>query len=202
MDILPTILDWFDVPFPKYNMNGKQVDLTGKSLLNALTPQITSQVTSGPFDLVFSSHVFHEVTMYYPMRVVRTKNTKLIHNLNFRAPYGLATDLYMNPTFLDILNRTESGKPLPWITTLQKYYYRDEWQLFNLTSDPYEQKNVASLPKYKNTLDDLKKTLSQWLWDTNDPWRCLPDGELEEDGKCYPMDNRRSTDTVVTHILP
>lgn len=195
MDIVPTVLDWFGIAYPKYKLNGKEVGLTGKSLLQALKPQ----VSEGPFDLVFSSHVFHEVTMYYPMRVVRTKDTKLIHNLNFRAPYGLATDLYQNPTFLDILNRTVTGQPLPWITTLEKYYYRDEWQLFNLTSDPYEQHNMADSPNYQSVLAAMKKTLSQWLLDTNDPWRCLPDEELEDDGICYPMHNRKTPDDI--HVL-
>lgn len=197
MDIVPTVLDWFDIPYPKYKLNGQPVTLTGKSLLNALKPQ----VPSGLFDQIFSSHVFHEITMYYPMRVIRTKDTKLIHNLNFRAPYGLATDLYQNPTFLDILNRTESGEPTKWFTTLQKYYYRDEWQLFNLTSDPYEQKNLAGSVEYKNVFEALKNTLHQWLLDTHDPWRCLPDDELEEDGVCYPMYNRKFPDDLTVHIV-
>ncbi|KAL4235964.1 hypothetical protein ACF0H5_004352 [Mactra antiquata] len=186
MDIVPTVLDWFSVPYPQHELNGNKVGLTGKSLLGALKPKPVDPA----FDYVYSSHVFHEVTMYYPMRVYRTKQMKLIHNLNFRAPYGLATDLYMNPTFLDILNRTESGQPLPWITTLKKYYYRDEWQLFNLTSDPYEVDNQAGNQDYQDILKDMKNKLNQWLVDTHDPWRCLPDDELE--GRvCYPMDNRK-----------
>lgn len=194
MDIVPTVLDWFGIQYPKYKMNGVDVALTGKSLLQALKPDFPS----GPFDLVFSSHVFHEVTMYYPMRVIRTKDMKLIHNLNFRAPFGLATDLYQNPTFLDILNRTITGQPLPWITTLEKYYYRDEWQLFNLTSDPYELNNMALSPDYQNVFEAMNKTLGQWLLDTNDPWRCLPDDELEDDGVCYPMHNRKFPDNIHT----
>lgn len=186
MDILPTVLDWFQVPYPKYNLNGLAVHLTGKSLLPALKPNPPST-----FDYVFSSHVFHEVTMSYPMRVVRTKDAKLIHNIYYRLPYPLATDLYLNPTFLDILNRTETGQDLPWITTLEKYYYRDEWQLFNLTSDPHEQNNLASNPEYLSLFGALQNMLNQWLEMTGDPWRCLPDQELEGD-KCFPMYNRKS----------
>ncbi|KAH3848942.1 N-sulphoglucosamine sulphohydrolase-like isoform X2 [Dreissena polymorpha] len=183
MDILPTILDWFQIQYPKYSLNGQAVQLTGKSLLKALAPN------PGPaFDLVFSSHVFHEVTMYYPMRVIRTMGMKLIHNLNYRAPYPMATDLYLNPTFLDILNRTESGETLPWITTLDKYYFRDEWQLFNLTSDPYEQMNMADAPEYHDVITSMQTTLNAWLVETDDTWRCLPAGELEGN-TCYPLYN-------------
>lgn len=187
MDIVPTVLDWFQISYPKYSLNGLRVQLTGKSLLAALKP-----IPPPSFDQVFSSHVFHEVTMNYPMRVIRTKDTKLIHNINFRAPYPLATDLYLNPTFLDILNRTETGQALPWITTLEKYYYRDEWQLFNLTSDPHELNNVASSPAYLDVFENLQRTLQGWLEATGDPWRCLPDQELEGN-KCFPMYNRKTT---------
>ncbi|WAR24758.1 SPHM-like protein [Mya arenaria] len=183
MDILPTVLDWFQVPFPKYKLNGLQVSITGKYLLRALTPN-----PPPAFDHVFSSHIFHEATMNYPMRVMRTKNMKLIHNLNFLAPYPLATDLYLNPTFLDILNRTESGRPLPWITTLEKYYYRDEWQLFNLTSDPHEQKNLVGSSAYYDVMKTMMTSLEKWLEVTGDPWRCLP-GSVLEGNSCDSMYN-------------
>ena len=187
MDVVPTILDWFQVPFPNYKLFGKPVKLTGKSILPALIPVAPPET----FDHVFSSHNFHEVTMNYPMRVVRYKNMKLIHNLNHRAPYPLATDLYMNPTFLDILNRTVTGKPLPWFTTLKEYYYRDQWQLFNLTADPHELNNVVGNSEYRHALEQLTSVLAKWLTDTNDPWRCLPGGELEGD-TCYPLHNDES----------
>ena len=185
MDVVPTILDWFQIPFPNYKLFGKPVKLTGKSIL----PAITTVVPPSTFDHVFSSHNFHEVTMNYPMRVVRYKNMKLIHNLNHRAPYPLATDLYMNPTFLDILNRTVTGEPLPWFTTLKEYYYRDQWQLFNLTADPHEQNNVVRKPEYQDALELLTSVLTKWLTVTNDPWRCLPAEELEGGNTCYPLHN-------------
>ena len=184
MDIVPTILDWFQVPFPQYELFGKPVTLTGKSIL----PAVTLGTPSAPFDHVFSSHSFHEVTMNYPMRVVRYTDMKLIHNLNHRAPYPLATDLYLNPTFLDILNRTTTGKPLPWFIKLKDYYYRDQWQLYNLTSDPKEQNNLVNQPVYQSTLAKLRSVLGKWLTDTNDPWRCLPYGELEGE-ICEPLHN-------------
>ena len=187
MDVVPTILDWFQVPFPDYKLFGKPVTLTGKSIL----PAITKEPPSVVFDHVFASHNFHEVTMNYPMRVARHNEMKIIHNLNHRASYPLATDLYMNPTFLDILNRTIDHKPLPWFITLKQYYYRDEWQLYNLTADPKEQQNLAGSPEYETVFTDMSKFLVKWLVETNDPWRCLPYGELEGD-KCYKLWNEES----------
>ncbi|KFM78561.1 N-sulfoglucosamine sulfohydrolase, partial [Stegodyphus mimosarum] len=79
LDITPTILEWFNITYPDYKINGNVVKLTGKSLLH-----INSNVSTN--DVVFGSHNLHEITMYYPMRVIRTKNYKLIHNLNFKMP--------------------------------------------------------------------------------------------------------------------
>ena len=196
MDIVPTILDWFNITYPSYNLFNAHVKLTGKSLLPLIQREPKAinrkfRSTDSAYDQVFSSHNFHEITMYYPIRVYRTTDMKIIHNLNNKAPYPIAADLYVAPTFLDILNRTESGLPLPWITTLDKYYYRDEWQMFNLTSDPHEQNNLAYNPEYHTVFKSMQERLSQWLVETNDPWQCLPSEELQG-RRCVPLYNEKA----------
>lgn len=52
-----------------------------------------------PDEAVFASQTHHEITMYYPMRAVRTRKYKLIHNLNFGMPFPIDQDLYVSPTF-------------------------------------------------------------------------------------------------------
>jgi len=52
----------------------------------------------------------------------------------------------------DLLNRTQSKQPLNWYKTLKSYYYRDEWELYDLKHDAEEVKNVASEPAYKVSL--------------------------------------------------
>lgn len=37
--------------------------------------------------------------MYYPMRAVRSRRYKLIHNLNYGMPFPIDQDLYLSPTF-------------------------------------------------------------------------------------------------------
>jgi len=51
-------------------------------------------------DEVFASHTFHEVTMYYPMRVVRTRRYKLIHNLARSLTFPSALDLIKSPMWI------------------------------------------------------------------------------------------------------
>lgn len=48
---------------------------------------------------IFASQTHHEVTMYYPMRAIRTKRHKLIHNINYRMPFPIDQDFYVSPTF-------------------------------------------------------------------------------------------------------
>ena len=144
---------------------------------------------------VFASHQTHEATMHYPMRGVRTATFKLIHNLYYRMPFPVDQDLYLAPAFQDILNRTHEGRPLPWFTSLDQYYHRPRWQLYDLRRDPLEQRNVASKKRYAPVLAKLRARLLTWQDATQDPWRCGPGAVLEDAGAfhqhpaCLPLYN-------------
>lgn len=84
LDLTPTVLDWFGT---------KETGLSGKSLLPLLREEIEIH------DAIFASQSLHEVTMYYPMRAVRTKRHKLIHNINYYAPFPIDQDFYLSSTF-------------------------------------------------------------------------------------------------------
>ncbi|XP_071443861.1 N-sulphoglucosamine sulphohydrolase-like [Hetaerina americana] len=184
--ITPTVLDWFGVDHPL----GIET-LKGKSLL----PLLEREPTPSPYDAVYGSHSLHEVTMYYPMRAIRMRNFKLIHNLNFKMPYPIDQDFYLSPTFQDLLNRTSSNEPLNWYKSLKKYYYRDEWELYDLKEDPEERWNVYYKSSYKTILKKLKTQLLAWQNETSDPWICSPSGVLEAAGEyfehpsCLPLFN-------------
>ncbi|XP_033113986.1 N-sulphoglucosamine sulphohydrolase-like [Anneissia japonica] len=184
-DIVPTILEWFEVDFPSYSLNGATVELSGKSLLPILESEPKA---GGKFDQVFSSHDLHEITMYYPMRVVRNRQYRLIHNINHAASYPIALDIFMSPTFQDMLNRTHNGEPTYWFKSLHNYYYRPEWELYDVTSDPHEKNNLIDNSTLTEIVQELKTDLKSWLEKTNDPWRCLPNGVLVGNA-CWPLYN-------------
>ena len=117
----------------------------------SLLPVTVKEPTTG-YDKAFSSHNLHAATMYYPMRVLRNKQYKLIHNLNYTMPYPMAQDIYFSPSFRDIVNRSIAGESLPWFKTLEEYYYRDQWELFDLEKDPQELDNLAYDPTYDSIL--------------------------------------------------
>ncbi|KAF8764375.1 N-sulfoglucosamine sulfohydrolase like protein [Argiope bruennichi] len=143
LDIVPTILDWLNIEYPDFKLNGIPVKLSGKSLLHE---------SSFKNEAVFASHNLHEVTMYYPMRV-------------------------------DLLNRTAERIETHWYKNLSNYYYRDQWELFDLEKDPHETHNVANNSSYSSIFTALKKLLIDWQIETNDPWICSPSGVLENKGR-------------------
>lgn len=51
----------------------------------------------------------------------------------------------------DILNRTRDHQFVPWYKTLNKYYQRPEWELYDLKYDPEELNNIVSKPSAKVT---------------------------------------------------
>lgn len=211
LDLTPTVLDWLSAPYPDYYILKKNepVVLTGKSLLQYLNASTNvplekgnsvkkNQVHSTKDDneAVFFSHDLHEITMYYPMRSVRTPKYKLIHNIGYKMPFPIDQDFYISPVFQDILNHTRDMVPLPWYKTLQEYYYRDQWELFDLKVDPEERFNVAEKGSYKDILKDLQFRLWKWQNQTYDPWICGLGAVLQDAGayadhhECLPLYNK------------
>ncbi|MCA8986215.1 MAG: sulfatase-like hydrolase/transferase [Planctomycetaceae bacterium] len=154
-DIVPTILDWTGVSGPAYPLHGR-----------SLLPILDEQQPQG-WGEVCLSHVYHEVTMPYCMRTIRTRTHKLIWNINWRNEYPLPIDTLNRATWQETLRR---GEPLIGKRTVKKFLYRDEIELYDLGADPDEIINLADQPEYA----DLKRELSQKLLDmlrqTNDPW--------------------------------
>jgi N-sulfoglucosamine sulfohydrolase len=154
IDILPTILDWAGVPKP--------AALTGRSVL-----RILEEENPKGWDVVYASHQCHEVTMYYPMRVIRTRTHKYIRNLAHKLDYPFASDLYNSPTWQGVLER---GDKMMGDREVEKYVHRPLEELYDLESDPNELKNVAADPKYAEVLKDLRERLKTWQTKTRDPW--------------------------------
>ena len=153
-DIAPTILDWAGVK--------SAAAMGGKSLLPILDMEDAKDR-----EVVFGSHQFHEITMYYPMRMVRTRTHKLIVNLAHPLPFPFASDIYNSPTWQGILARNDTmvGK-----RSRDAFEHRPREELFDLTKDPHELKNLAADPAYAGALKELKARLHDWQVATKDPW--------------------------------
>jgi len=154
VDVMPTILDWTGVKGPP--------NLPGRSLL----PVLDQERPEG-WDVVYGSHQCHEVTMYYPMRMIRTRQHKYILNLAHQLDYPFASDLYYSPTWQGILKR---GDKMLGERSIDAYVHRPHEELYDLDKDPRELKNVAGDPAYAKVLTELRARLKEWQEKTKDPW--------------------------------
>jgi N-sulfoglucosamine sulfohydrolase len=169
VDITPTILEFAGVapspnPSPRRGGERSESGPQGRSFLSIL-----DQKKPNGWDEVYASHTFHEVTMYYPMRVVHSGRYKLIWNIASALPYPFASDLYGSATWQDTLNRGDDymyGK-----RTVNQFIHRPQFELYDLEADPDEIHNLADDPSQRDTLLTLQEKLKQFQRRTNDPWR-------------------------------
>lgn len=156
VDITPTILDFA-------RATPKDPTFHGRSFLSVLDKE-----KSAGWDVIHASHTFHEITMYYPMKVVRDRKYKLIWNIAHPLPYPFASDLWDAPTWQDVYKRGKDavyGK-----RTVQAYIQRPKFELYDLENDPDEVKNLADDPKHAQTLEKLKAAIREFQKRTKDPW--------------------------------
>lgn len=119
------------------------------------------------WDVVYASHQFHEITMYYPTRVIRTDRYKLILNVAHQLPYPFASDLYASATWQAAL---KSEQPFYGKRRVSDYVFRPRYELYDLQRDPDEIVNVAEKPEYKEVFAKLSEQLKDYQKRTRDPW--------------------------------
>ncbi len=154
-DIAPTILDLCSATPTDYRFHGRSF----AGVLDQENPE--------GFNEVFGSHTFHEVTMYYPMRMIRTRRHKLIFNIAHGLPYPFASDLYNSTTWKAVLKR---GDKLYARRTVENYIHRPRFELYDLQNDPDEIHNLSEDPAHAGRLEELKTRLRDFQKRSNDPW--------------------------------
>ena len=175
-DVTPTILAWCGVKPARHvavtpNENDGVLDTQGplrpvafhgRSFVAAFKEEQPES-----FDAIFGSHTFHEITNYYPMRVYRQGDYKLIFNIAHQLPYPFASDLYDSPTWQETL--TEK-RPYYGKRRTADYIQRPRFELFNLANDPDELHNLADDPTQQDRLKTMQSALQKWQQATDDPW--------------------------------
>ncbi|WP_380602636.1 sulfatase [Steroidobacter flavus] len=156
VDITPTILDWAGVPAPK------EYKLQGRSLLAILEQ---SQPTG--WDRVFASHGFHEINQYYPMRALRTRQYKYIANLASPLPFPVAGDIASSATWHAIEAKPSLGLGS---RSLDAFLHRPAEELYDLSKDPNEVRNLANDPAHKEIVQRMRAEMTKFQKETHDPW--------------------------------
>ncbi|WP_197054345.1 sulfatase family protein [Sphingomonas sp. 37zxx] len=162
-DITPTLLDMTGAArnLPKFDGTSLRPVLAG-------APEVPGR------DAIFGSHTMHEVTMYYPMRMIRDHRYKLIWNIAAPLTYPSASDLFQSSTWTAAMRRPDIlyGK-----RSITAYLHRPTYELYDLQSDPDEVRNLADLPAHQAALKTLKGKLLAYLKTTRDPWLVKQDYE-------------------------
>jgi N-sulfoglucosamine sulfohydrolase len=157
VDITPTILDFAGAELPE------GVAFHGRSFL-----PVFEQENPPGWDEIFASHTFHEVTMYYPMRVVRSGRYKLIWNIAHPLPFPFASDLWDSATWQTARRRGPDS--LYGKRTIKSYEHRPRFELYDLEQDPDEVHNLAGDKSHHEVLADLQRKLVDFQQRTGDPW--------------------------------
>jgi len=154
-DIAPTILDFCQALPAEYPFHG----LSFKEAL-------THEHPNG-WEEIYASHTFHDITMYYPMRMAMNRRYKLIWNIAWQLPFPISNELLNSATWQEALR---SGTEFYGKRNMKDLLQKSEFELYDLLNDPDEIKNLASNPEYAGIMKDLKARLKGFQVKTSDPW--------------------------------
>ena len=179
VDITPSILDLagaYDskarapkqlLPVPKVPP-GENAGKPVKSYHGRSWVPILSEPSPEGWNEIGASHTFHEIQMYYPMRVVRDRKYKLIWNIAWRQPYPFASDLWAASTWQAQYSKGPEAKYGK--RTVDSYINRPQFELYDISSDPSEARNLAEDPAFATVLTNYQSKLKAMQKRTEDPW--------------------------------
>ena len=181
-DITPTLVE-------ELGGDLKQGDCDGKNIA-PLIRGIQGPVHQFVYGAFTNCRIVDNRERIFPIRSIRDKHHSLIFNPNFKG--GITS----NVTLSQALSFLESGSPekIKTLTTagswvmkpnkdefekelVHKLHYRSEYELYDLTKDPFELVNLFDHPDHKKTGHKLKNALQKMLrkHEDSDPIRTEED---------------------------
>ncbi|MEM7600478.1 MAG: sulfatase [Verrucomicrobiota bacterium] len=184
IDITPSILDFAGGLDPKTNApkqtaNFKKLFKEGEMAKDNLGPNISAyhgkswvpilgEPDADHWKTIFASHTFHEIQMYYPMRVVRDNDFKLIWNIAHDLPYPFASDLWVASSFQA---QYQQSLDAPYgQKSVGEYIHRPEFEFYKIGEDPHESENLASNPEFREEMIQYQEKLKAFQKEMKDPW--------------------------------
>jgi len=173
VDLLPTFVEIADgKPSP---------DWDGRSFLDVLLGKRDDHRSE-----IFATHTGDKEMNRTPMRCVRTKEYKYIVNL---APQTRFTSHISEGIDLDGRDYWDSWVKLAEhdikaAAVIERYRSRPSEELYQLTADPFELKNLASDPRHASALAELREKVRRWRLEQKEDLNQIP---LPEDGRIGPL---------------
>ena len=161
VDFAPTLLSMANIPPRKYHQGrsfeGKYKSNNNRKYIHAAADR-------------FDEH-------YDMIRAVRDNRYKYLKNFNPEKPYYLPLEYREKmDSMQELIIMNQNGQ----LDNLQLQWFRNEKpkeELFDTYSDPYELRNLADEPRYKDKLYELRNECSKWMKEVDDKGY-MPEEEL------------------------
>jgi N-sulfoglucosamine sulfohydrolase len=163
IDLLPTCLDAAGGTPPESSVKAGQI--SGRSFLSVLRGE-----TSEHRDRIFTTHSGDGTMNEYPMRSVRDRNWKYIRNLSPDAEHHSHIDKAQSVDgkgYWSSWTRAAQTDPSA-AAIVQRYHKRPAEELYDLSADPWEQRNLAGDPSHGERLASFRAELDAWMKDHGD----------------------------------
>lgn len=174
VDLLPTLLQAAGGAEPK--------EIDGRSFLPVLRGEKTDHR-----DRIFTTHSNDGRKNIYPMRSVRVGDWKYIRNLHpefaFTTHIDLGGDFGERDYFKTWVAAAKTDPAAAGI--LERYHARPAEELYDLASDPHEQRNLAGESAHHEKLKSLRSELDAWMHEQGDQQSVLAKPRLLSDPTSY-----------------
>ena len=180
VDVLPTFLDAAGLKQPKV--------LDGRSFLPVLIGKKTEQK-----DFVFGIMTTRGIingSDHFGIRSVRSARYKYIVNLTPEVEFRNAC--VKSISFVSWKAKAQSGDAAA-AEIVRRYQHRPAEELYDVTTDTLEWKNLADVPKLAEIKAELKKQLAMWMTEQGDKGAQTEMEALEHQGR-----NRKKSQTAKT----
>ena len=152
IDLLPTLIEIAGGTAPS--------NLDGQSFTNVLLGRAEQHR-----DVIFTTHTGDGIKNIFPIRSIRVRDWKLIHNLHPEFAHTNHSDLDRKPMagaywteWAELAETDEQARKV-----VERYYRRPEWEFFDVGNDPWEQTNLVDQPQHAERIEALKRRLAAWM---------------------------------------
>jgi len=175
IDFLPTLLEAAGGKAP--------ADIDGRSFLPVLRGQ-----SAVHRERIFTTHANDNRFNVYPARAVRDDRWKYIRNLHPEFAFTTHIDLVAGRlgqrAFFSTWEAAAQADPQA-AAILKRYHARAAEELYDLTADPAEQRNLAADPQHAAKLAALRSDLDAWIKSQGDTQKVFAEPRLLSDPSSY-----------------
>lgn len=157
IDLLPTLIEAAGGTVP--------AGIDGRSFAAVLRGKTTKHRAE-----IFTTHSGDGLMNVYPIRSLRTRAWKYILNLNPELAHTTHIDKAKGRDGLKyFIPWYERAKTDPQAAAIVKRYYeRPSEELYDLSNDPFEQRNLAAEARHTKRLAQMRAQLAAWMRSQND----------------------------------